>query len=135
MADITDQEIEAATKHGKTLRKIEPRASSARYDGKNGRIIIELKNGTAFLFPPNLVQGLEGATASQLAAVEILGDGFGLHWEELDVDFTVPGLIAGIFGTQSYMARRAGQAKSTAKAVASRTNGAKGGRPRKIANS
>jgi hypothetical protein len=43
------------------------------------------------------------------------------------------GLLVGLFGTRSYMARRAGQATSPAKAAASRTNGAKGGRSRKHA--
>lgn len=47
----------------------------------------------------------------------------------LDVDFTVPGLMAGIFGTRVAMARRAGQATSPAKAAAARKNGRKGGRP------
>lgn len=45
-----------------------------------------------------------------------------------------PGLMAGIFGTKSWMARRAGQATSAAKAAAARENGAEGGRPRKSAN-
>ena len=74
---------------------------------------------------------MENATADQLAEVEILGSGSGLHWEALDADLSVPNLLAGLFGTQAYMARRAGQATSPAKAAAARTNGAKGGRPRK----
>lgn len=69
----------------------------------------------------------------QLAAVELLGQGYGLHWEELDVDLSLPGLMAGLFGTKAWMARRAGQATSAAKAAAARANGAKGGRPRKSA--
>lgn len=64
---------------------------------------------------------------------ETLGKGYGLHWEELDVDLSLPGLMAGIFGTRTWMARRAGQATSAAKAAAARANGAKGGRPRKAA--
>ncbi|MGB0913943.1 MAG: DUF2442 domain-containing protein [Phaeobacter italicus] len=80
---------------------------------------------------PRMAQGLETATDDELASVEILGAGYGLHWEVLDTDFTVGGLLAGVFGTKSYMARRAGQATSPAKAAAARTNGAKGGRPRK----
>jgi hypothetical protein len=39
------------------------------------------------------------------------------------------GLLAGVFGTKAYMARRAGQATSPAKAAAARANGAKGGKP------
>jgi hypothetical protein len=96
-------------------------------------VIVELTNGCTFTFPPRLAQGLESATADQLAAVEVLGAGYGLHWEALDVDLSIPGLLAGLFGTKAYMARHAGRARSPAKAAAARANGAKGGRPRKSA--
>lgn len=131
MAELTDAEIDTASERGRIVRETEPRARKAYYDRNNDRIVIELMNETTFSFPPRLAQNLKTATADQLAAVEIIGDGFGLHWEELDTDFTVSGLVSGIFGTRSYMARLAGQATSPAKAIASRANGAKGGRPRK----
>ena len=67
-------------------------------------------------------------TASQLAQVEILGAGYGLHWEALDADLSIPGLLAGLFGTRAHMARMAGLVKSPRKAAAARENGAKGGR-------
>jgi hypothetical protein len=51
----------------------------------------------------------------------------------LDIDLSIPGLLAGLFGTTAYIARRAGRTKSPAKASAARVNGAKGGRPRKSA--
>ena len=63
----------------------------------------------------------------------MLGGGSGLHWKTLDVDLSVPDLLAGLFGTKAYMARRAGQARSPAMATAARANGANGGRPRKSA--
>lgn len=113
---------------------MEPRAASARYDSRSARVIVDLTNGCTFAFPPRMVQGLEDATDDQLTAIEILGAGYGLHWEALDVDLSIPGLLAGIFGTKTFMARRAGQARSPAKAAAARANGAKGGRPRKTAN-
>jgi hypothetical protein len=84
-----------------------------------------------FAFPPRLAQGLESATEAQLGQIEILGAGYGLHWEALDVDLTIPGLMAGLFGTRAYMAQQAGRATSPAKAAAARANGAKGGRPRR----
>jgi hypothetical protein len=133
MAELTNSEIDAALARGKIARATEPRAAKARYDRKLGRIVVNLTNGCVFAFPPRLAQGLEKATDDQLAEVEILGHGYGLHWESLDVDLSIPGLLAGIFGTRSYMARLAGRAKSLAKAAASRANGAKGGRPRKTA--
>ena len=131
MADLTDAEIDSALARGNAARISEPRAAMARYDRASDRIIVELTNGCTFAFPPHLAQGLENATADQLAQVEILGMGYGLHWEALDADLSVPSLLAGLFGTKAYMARRAGQATSPAKATAARTNGAKGGRPRK----
>ncbi|KRA57782.1 hypothetical protein ASD79_15825 [Caulobacter sp. Root655] len=131
MAELTDAEIDAATALGEQLALIEPRAASARYDQATGRIVVELTSGSAFAFPARLGQGLETATDEQLAQVEVLGAGYGLHWEALDVDLSIPGLAAGIFGTKAHMARIAGRSSSPAKAAAARANGAKGGRPRK----
>ncbi|HTK35544.1 MAG TPA: DUF2442 domain-containing protein [Caulobacteraceae bacterium] len=133
MADISDAQIDAALERGKLVLETAPRAASARYDRNLGRVVVDLTNGCTFAFPPRLAQGLEAATDEQLKEVEILGVGYGLHWEALDVDLSIPGLLAGLFGTKAYLARRAGQATSPAKAVASRANGAKGGRPRKHA--
>ena len=133
MADLTDAEIAAAQERGRIARQTEPRATSARYDRKNGRVIVELTNGCTFAFPPRMAQGLEAATDDELDSVEILGAGYGLHWDALNADLSVPGLLMGLFGTKAYMARRAGQATSPAKSAAARTNGAKGGRPRKHA--
>ena len=134
MAALTDAQIDAAIDRGRTVRRNEPRAATARYDGQLGRVVVDLTNGCSFTFPPRLAQGLESATDEQLAQVEILGAGYGLHWEVLDADLSIPGLLAGLFGTKAYMARHAGEATSPAKAAAARANGAKGGRPRKSAH-
>jgi len=131
MAELTDAEIAAAIERGRVYRETHPHAASARYDRKADRVIVELTSGATFAFPPRLVQGLADATPDQLAEVEVLGAGSGLHWEALDVDYSVPGLVNGLFGTAKWMAGRAGRASSPAKAAAARANGAKGGRPRK----
>ncbi|CAN5383008.1 DUF2442 domain-containing protein [soil metagenome] len=131
MAELTDAKIDAAARRGALLAKTEPRAASARYDRLTGRIAVELTNGGAFAFCARMGQGLENATEEQLAQVTILGVGYGLHWEDLDVDLSIPGLAAGVFGTNAHMARIAGRATSPAKSAAARANGAKGGRPRK----
>lgn len=131
MAELTDVEIDAALDRGRRLQAREPRARAARFDRETGKITLDLTNGCAFVFPARLVQGLQDASDDALAAVEILPQGRGLHWEALDVDVSVPGLVNGIFGTRAYMARLAGGSRSPAKAAASRANGAKGGRPRK----
>jgi hypothetical protein len=129
-ADLTDAEIDAAAARGEELRKIQPRAASARYDLKLRHVVVKYTNGATFSFPPALVQGLSGASADELADVRILGRGFGLHWEALDADLTVPGLVDYVFGARKVAARLAGQVKSPAKSKAARANGAKGGRPR-----
>ena len=72
-------------------------------------MIVELTNGATFAFPPHLVEGLRDASSAEIAEVEVIGAGFGLHWESLDLDYTVPGLVNGIFGTAKWMAARAGR--------------------------
>jgi hypothetical protein len=138
MAKLTDAEFEAAETRGHKMLETEPRATSARYDRKSGRVVIELVNGCTYAFPTQLVQDLQGASHDDLTNVEVEGLGFDLHWPTLDADLYVPALVAGIFGTREWMkkelARRAGQAKTPAKAAAARANGSKGGRPRKVAN-
>ena len=133
MAELTDADIDAALERGREARRTEPRAAAVRYDREAGRIVVDLANGCTFCFPPHLAQGLETATETELAEVKILGAGYGLHWERLDVDLSVPGLLAGLFGTRAFMAQHAGRTTSPAKAAAARANGAKGGRPRKSA--
>ncbi|OYU69379.1 MAG: hypothetical protein CFE28_04800 [Alphaproteobacteria bacterium PA2] len=123
--------LAAAEARGRQAARTEPRAIRAHYDPQVGRVVVDLTNGCTFAFPPKLVQGLEGATDADIGAIEVLGDGYGLHWEGPDVDISIPGLMMGLFGGRSYMARRAGQTRSAAKSQAARANGAKGGRPRK----
>lgn len=134
MGDDLYHIIADAERRGDEVLADEPRAASARYDAASGRVVVELTNGCGFLFPARAVQGLETAGDDELAEVEILGLGIGLHWERLDVDVSVPGLLAGLFGTKAWMDRqrasKAGAARSPAKADAARRNGAKGGRPR-----
>jgi len=137
MAEPSDAQLARAEAVGIKMLATEPRASAARYDRETGRMVIDLLNGCAYVFPARLVQDLQDASAGELADVEVDGLGFNLHWPALDVDLYVPALVAGIFGTRAWMirelARAAGQKKSPAKTAASRSNGAKGGRPRKIA--
>lgn len=133
MGELSDGQIDAAVIRGGEAGQREPRAATARYDQQSGQVIVELTNGCTFSFPSKLAQGLEGASNDQLSQVEVLGSGSGLHWEALDADLSIAGLLAGLFGTRSHMARQAGRATSPAKAAAARANGSKGGRPRRVA--
>jgi hypothetical protein len=108
MADFQEAEWAKAEERGRVEMATKPRALSARYDRKSGRIVVELVNGSLFEFPARLAQGLQSATDDQLAEVEILGVGFGLHWEALDADLKVESLMAGRFGSTRYMIDRFG---------------------------
>lgn len=79
MAESTDEELDAAAERGRILHQAEPRARDVRYDSVAGRVVVELTNGCTFAFPPDLVQGLGGASVIQLGEVELLGAGYGLH--------------------------------------------------------
>jgi hypothetical protein len=82
-----------------------------------------------------LIHGLSGADPQLVAEVEI-PDKFGLslHREKLDADFSIGGLVRGVFGTRLWMSelgRKGGRSTSAAKRAASRANGKRGGRPPK----
>jgi hypothetical protein len=128
------RQIASARVHETRERQEGRRAVSASYDRRNRRVMIELTNGFVFGFPASSIPQLADASADALSAVEVSPGGSGLHWEALDVDLSVPGLLLSTMGRSEQLrelARLAGRVSSPAKAEAARANGAKGGRPRK----
>lgn len=125
-------QFKEATRRAVAADHVEPRAAHARFDKKTCRIVVELTTGVVVTFPPGLLQGLGNASPEDLAAVVVSPQGTALHWERLDADFSVPGLLMGIFGTRTWMSvlgRKGGSVISEAKAKAARLNGHRGGRP------
>ena len=108
MVELTEAEYRDATRQGAIDMATAPRAREARYDQCADRVVVDLANGTTFTFPPHLLQGFGNATPEQISKVELSGAGFGLHWDDLDADFTVAGLLAGRFGSARYMIERFG---------------------------
>jgi len=109
------------------------RVVRAEYEKKPDLLTLHLDDGVRVSIPRYNLQGLQNARPAQVARIEILGRGTGLHWPLLDVDHYVPGLLNHIFGTSRWMAelgRRGGSVTSSAKAAAARANGRKGGRPK-----
>ncbi len=101
-AELERQHCEAVRRGNEAL-KTEAQARRATYDRDSNRLIIELKNGVVFMIPCDLLQGLRGANRDEIAEVELMPRGAALHWEKLDVDFSVGGLMRGIYGNEAWM--------------------------------
>lgn len=133
---ITDEEFHAATTRGDEVRR-NGYAVRAKYDEGEKRIVVDLNTGVTITVPIHLIEDLSDADADLLREIEVTPAGLGLHWPRLDADVYVPALMQGVFGTKRWMAAQlgasGGRASTTAKAAASRANGAKGGRPKKQA--
>ena len=121
---------QAAILRGQDADRIEPRAEGAVYDQERDLVLVMLRGGYAFGFPSGAMEGLQGATAQELSKVRISPSGDGLHWEGLDVDVSLTGLMMRALNLREWAPRILGQIRSEAKARAARKNGMKGGRPR-----
>ena len=109
--------------------RIEPRAEGATYDRRRDLVLVTLRGGYVFGFPPQAVEGLGDATPEELSHVRLSPRGDGLHWDGLDVDASLTGLVARALNLREWAPRIMGQIRSEPKARAARTNGLKGGRP------
>jgi len=136
--EITDEQIEAQISKAKTAwveaASTEPQAESVSFNSRKLLYVIRLTNGAVFSFPAALIREIAEAPVEDLSNVHLSSLGNSIHWEKLDVDFSIPGLIYRLLGTKASMselARQGGRKVSVVKAKAARENGKKGGRPRK----
>jgi hypothetical protein len=127
--------LESANRRARPRELSGPKAVTARFDRRTGRIVVTLSNRVDLAFSPRDAQGLEKATAAELSKIEISPSGLGLHFPKVDADLYIPGILEGLLGSKKWMASRLGNAggrsKSDAKKTAARRNGRLGGRPRK----
>src|SRR5229473_678505 len=94
-------DFKQADQRAKDLGARIPRAVSANYDRKTGRIVVHLSSKLIVSFSPADVEGLEGAQPAQLKEIEINPSGFGIHFPALEADLYVPGFLEGYLGLQS----------------------------------
>jgi hypothetical protein len=137
MAELTTEQFKAAKARGEArMRGL--RAESAHYDAGRNRVIVRLTTGIEIGFAPRDVEGLQHASTDDLKAVEVEAFGLGIHFPTIDADLYVPALLEGVLGSERWMAARPGAAggrtRTPTKATASRENGKRGGRPRKVAS-
>ena len=71
----------------------QPQALSVSFN--ESAIIVELIDGRTISVPLTWYPRLSQATTIQLQDWELLGNGEGIHWPQLDEDISVAGLLAG----------------------------------------
>ena len=131
----TDDELRRAIEAGRRRRATERRAASVRYDSDRDAIEIELTDGSAVRLPRAMVDEFHDVPPAQMAKLRVSPTGYGIKLDEHDIDISVHGLIAALAtpsDAAASLGKLGGAARSDAKRVSARANGAKGGRPRKV---
>ena len=137
-AELTQQEIDrqiddAIARSSEQIS--EPKACEVIYNRESRKIVIHFDNDCTFECPVSLLQGVSDLTDDEIGEVELTPAGWGITWSNADLDFGVNELVQGVFGTKAWMkeiAAKGGRSRSEKKQAASRINGAKGGRPKKV---
>ena len=134
-APTTEDERQQAIQAGLNRRTTEPRATSVRYDPERDAIEIELIGGVAVRIPRHTIEELAAVPPADLIQLRISPAGYGIKLDRFDIAIGVQGLLASLVTTTeiaSALGKRGGAVRSDAKRESARTNGAKGGRPRKV---
>lgn len=77
-----------------SMVEVEPLAQEIRVT--NDELIVSLIDGRTISVPLVWFPRLLHATAEQRSHFEILGDGEGMHWPDIDEDVSVAGLLRGV---------------------------------------
>ncbi len=133
---ISEDELQQKIQQALHLGSVEPEATAVKFsfNRKDRSISIELPGSVVLKFPASNIKELHRATDEEIEQGQLIARGTLLRWEKFNADYSVDGFTHGRFGTQEWMrelARRGGRSKSRAKAAAARSNGLRGGRPRR----
>jgi len=129
-----DRQIEEATRRGEEQLKTERQAKRISLDRNKNKLVIDLKDGATVLLPLNLIQGLADASPSEIEKGKLGPRGAYLHWDNIGVDFTLAGLLNGVYGTKKWMDKIRGQTRSARARGTSWTNGRRSEKPRMAAS-
>ena len=131
----TEDELRNAVAAGRRRRAMERRAASVRYDVDRDAIEIELTDGAAVRLPRQMVDEFRNVPPADMATVRVSPAGYGIKLDQHDINISVHGLIGSLASAGDMAAslgKLGGAARSDAKRISARANGAKGGRPRKV---
>lgn len=73
--------------------EVHPLAQDVKFT--DDELIVYLVDGRTISVPLVWFSRLSGATKEQLAHYEILGNGEGIHWPDIDEDLSIDGLLKG----------------------------------------
>jgi hypothetical protein len=79
-----------------SLAELEAHATKVWVEART--VCIKLADGREIRFPASKNRILRKAATRQLASVELICDGNGLHWPDLDEDLSVQGILEGRLG-------------------------------------
>jgi hypothetical protein len=100
---VTDADIDSAIAQAREYAKYARPVVKATYSHATDRLRLVLSDGVTCSIPRRLLQGLTDAKKTELAKIQILGDGTGLLWPVLDVAHYVPALLQGVYGSEKWM--------------------------------
>lgn len=73
--------------------RVAPHAVAARCT--SDELVVSLNDGRVLSVPLAWFPRLASATPEQLATFELLGEGEGIHWPDVDEDISILGLLEG----------------------------------------
>jgi hypothetical protein len=83
----------------KTFKKRSFDVVTARYDRRNDVLELTLRRGIVVRLPRKQIRELADARPSDVASVEVQPGGDGISFRPIDVDISVPGLLAEELGS------------------------------------
>ena len=79
-----------------SLAELKVQATKAWAEGR--AVCVKLADGREIRFPAAKNRLLHKASAAKLDNIELICDGTGLHWTDLDEDLSVQGILEGRMG-------------------------------------
>lgn len=137
---IADAEYAMALAAGRAEAETEIRAQAVRYVPDRDAIEIVTTRNAGFLIPRQWIGALQDVPMEDLSRLAVWPDGSAIELEDRDIHISVHGLLTATLpamlparAVAAIFASRGGRATSDAKRDSARTNGQKGGRPKKSA--